>query len=212
MPDARPQILRVDDGKSIRALIKVKLEKKGYQCYSACSGKAAIELLKSVDLDLALLDIFIPVMTGLSPFQVFKELAPEVGVIFVTSIDDMDLAFQCIENGALDYVLKSKIQYRLVPPVEHALERPAAMLGKDRRLSQFENPLNVQAEVIEHKSWDISALNQLIHGSLKSLMSGENLDAARQANGRLAPKMLHNLRMKLSVLCAGFVDRSVFRL
>ncbi len=165
MPDASPQILSVDDDKSIRALIKAKLEKQGYQCHSASNGGAAIELLKSVDVDLALLDIIMPVMTGLSLFQVIKELTPEVGVIFVTSIDDMDLALNCIKNGALDYVVKSKIRYRLVPAVEHSLERRAAMLGKYRRLGQLETLLNVQAELIDHKSREISALNQLIHGS-----------------------------------------------
>ena len=131
MPDASPQILSVDDDKSIRVLIKAKLEKKGYQCHSASNGEAAIELLKSVDVDLALLDIIMPVMTGLSLFQVIKELAPEVGVIFVTSLDDKDLACSCINNGALDYVVKSEIQHRLVPAVEFALERRAAMLGKN---------------------------------------------------------------------------------
>ena len=177
MPEASPQILSVDDDKSIRDLIKVKLEKYGYKCHSVSGGEAAIELLKSVDVDIALLDIFMPVMTGLSLFQAIKELAPEVGVVFVTSVDDMDLAFSCFRNGALDYVMKSKIQYRLAPAVEHALERRAAILGKDRRLSQLENLLKVQAEVIDSKSREISALNQLIHGSLKPLMNGENLDA-----------------------------------
>lgn len=175
MPNANPQILSVDDDQSIRALIKAKLEKKGYQCHTVSSGEAAIEVLKTVDVDLALLDVIMPVMTGLSLFQVIKELTPEVGVIFVTSIDDMDLAFNCIKNGALDYVIKSKIPYRLLPSVEQALERRAAMLDKDRRLEELENLLEVQAEVIDHKSREILALNQLIHGSLKSLLTEKSL-------------------------------------
>ena len=87
----------------------------------------------------------------------------------------MDLALDCIKNGAFDYIVKSKIRYRLVPAVKQALERRTAMLEKDRRLCELETLLSAQPEAIEHKSREISALNQLVHGPLKSPMVGESL-------------------------------------
>ena len=87
-------ILIVDDFENSLLLFKQGLEEKGYVCHTAASGSAALEVLATEAVDLALIDVMMPGMTGLSLFQRLKELYPQLAVIFITGVDDLDLAVE----------------------------------------------------------------------------------------------------------------------
>ncbi len=130
MANARSHILIVDDEEDIRGLLKATLEAQGHVCHSASSGQEAIEILSSVDVDLALIDIIMPVMSGLSLFKYIREYFPDVAIVFVTNVHDMNLAFDLIKDGAYDYLVKSRIQHGLVQSVERSLKERSARLGE----------------------------------------------------------------------------------
>ena len=83
-------ILIVDDSPDELLLMKEYLE-EGHLCYGAGSGEAALEVLGHAAVDIALIDVMMPGMSGLNLFQRVRELHPDLAVIFVTSIDDLDL-------------------------------------------------------------------------------------------------------------------------
>jgi len=167
MPNSARHILIVDDEQDIRSLLKKSLEAKEYICHTADSAEAAIEVLNTEPVDLALIDIIMPETTGLSLFKYMRELFPGMAIIFVTTVDDMNLALDCIKEGANDFIVKSKIPFRLVPAVREALERCDASREMDRHLSHLEELVEHQATVLRHKFQEITSLNRMFRDKLE---------------------------------------------
>lgn len=167
MPNNTRQILIVDDNQDIRNLIRVCLVDQGYTCHTASGATAAMEVLRKEPIELALLDIIMPGMTGISLFKQIRESHPDTAIVFVTSIDDMTLAFDSVKEGAYDYILKSKIPHRLIQSVEQALIRRDAAAEKDRRLAELQSLVELQAAELQEKAQEISALNQLVDSRIE---------------------------------------------
>lgn len=163
MPNGAKQILIVDDNQDIRSLIKVCLVNKGYACHTADGAAAAMAVLNEEKIDLALVDIIMPGMTGLSLFKQIKATYPGTAIVFVTSIDDMNLAVDSVKEGVYDYIVKSQIPYRLVQAVEQALERHDANMASHRRLDDLQNLVEHQAAELQLKSKEIVALNKMVN-------------------------------------------------
>lgn len=137
MPNDPRQVLIVDDDQDIRTLIKLTLVNQGYDCLTADGAEAALAILKTEPIDLALIDVIMPGMTGLSLFKQIRQIYPGTAIVFVTGVDDMNLAFDSVKQGAYDYLIKSKIPHRLVETVEQALGWRDAKLERDRRLGDL---------------------------------------------------------------------------
>ena len=109
-PKELGNILAVDDNKNNTDLLNKRLTKKGHKVITANNGKEAI-LRLSMDrdgIDVILLDIVMPEMNG---YEVLKYLKNdkrffEIPVIMISSMDDTDSIYRCIENGADDYITK----------------------------------------------------------------------------------------------------------
>jgi DNA-binding response OmpR family regulator len=121
-------VLVVDDEDGIREMFKDAVEEIGLRCVTAASGEAALHLLAERPADVAVLDVVMPGMSGLTLFERIRELHPAAYVIFVTALDDIDLAVQRVRGGAHGYLVKPVSLRRLQEEVAHALrERTAAM-------------------------------------------------------------------------------------
>ena len=101
-------ILIVDDEATIRKTLGLSLESKGYQVLFAAAGAEALMLLEENHIDLVLLDMRMP---GLSGLDVLKELrnsrsALELPVLMLTATDDSDAMIAALRSGANDYLIK----------------------------------------------------------------------------------------------------------
>lgn len=108
MTSAANTILVVDDDHNVRHLLNLFLRSLGYSIVTAENGKAALDLLGTTPVDLILLDMMMPVMTGL---DLLKELKAnpafaELPVIIISSESDVDNIATCIQLGAEDYLSK----------------------------------------------------------------------------------------------------------
>ncbi len=101
-------ILILDDEKDICQFIKEFFIKRGFDVYTALTGKAAVNIIKKVQTDIALLDIRLAEkeMTGLDVLKLIKEKRPECQCIIVSYIDDQKLVDQAMEMGATEYLKK----------------------------------------------------------------------------------------------------------
>ena len=66
MVESKANILIIDDEEGIRDIFSETLEEAGYSCRTAADGEVALKLLSSEALDLALVDIMMPKMSGLT--------------------------------------------------------------------------------------------------------------------------------------------------
>ena len=100
------KILLVDDEEFILTSTKRLLEKIGYSCETASSGKEALELLQTQDFDLVISDINMPEMSGLELMEKAKELFPELNFIITTGHIGEYTFGDIIEKGAADFISK----------------------------------------------------------------------------------------------------------
>jgi class 3 adenylate cyclase len=101
-------ILLVDDNPVNRLLLGRSLEQKGHTVVFAEHGREALDLLRSREFELLLLDVLMPELDG---YQVLAELKldphlREMPVIMTSSLDELDSVVKCVEMGAEDYLTK----------------------------------------------------------------------------------------------------------
>lgn len=99
------QVLVADDEEEIRQLLRLYLEKDGYQVYEAADGEEALELIQKHNIDLILLDIMMPKQNG---YQVLKEVRTQnnVPVIILSAKGQDEDKILGLDLGADDYIAK----------------------------------------------------------------------------------------------------------
>lgn len=118
-------ILIVDDEEPIRQLIKYNLEREGFKTLQACNAIKALEKTLSEKIDLIILDLMLPDMSGLEVCRILKNDAKTtcIPVVMVTAkTEDADIVYG-LEIGADDYVTKPFSPKILIARVKSVLRR-----------------------------------------------------------------------------------------
>lgn len=100
------KILVVDDEKVIRDGCNRVLSGKGYDVITAENGQAALDALAKEPLDIILLDLKMPVMSGEEVLEITGEKYPDIPVIIITGHGTVDTAVECMKKGAYDFITK----------------------------------------------------------------------------------------------------------
>src|SRR5688572_12328405 len=100
------KILIVDDEAAIRGALYELLSSEKYQCEMAANGAEALERVRTNPPDLIISDIRMPVMDGVQLLHNARSLDPNLAVILVTAVMDVDTAVRALKNGAFDYITK----------------------------------------------------------------------------------------------------------
>jgi DNA-binding response OmpR family regulator len=100
------KVLVVDDEPEAVDLLREILTAKGYEVVAASSGEEALRILKQEQPRLMLLDIRMPVMSGLEVLKRAREIDQEVGIIMVTAVDQESIGREALSLGAFDYIVK----------------------------------------------------------------------------------------------------------
>ena len=114
-------ILVVDDEQLIRWSLAEHLSSVGHTTMEAASGKEALARFGG-NVDLVLLDYRLGDTTGLQVLGEFRERDPDVPVIFLTAVGDVDTAVEVMKHGAYHYATKPFRLDEIVLLVEKALE------------------------------------------------------------------------------------------
>ncbi|WP_269619666.1 response regulator [Zhongshania sp. BJYM1] len=101
-------ILVVDDNDSTRDLLAHQLQRQNFMVIEAASGERCLEIMRSAEPDLVLLDLVMPDMNGYEVLQVIRndEALRRIPVVVVSGMQDEEGAVRCIDAGASDYLLK----------------------------------------------------------------------------------------------------------
>jgi DNA-binding NtrC family response regulator len=117
------RILVVDDEDIvIKSCLRV-LDGAGYQVEAVQDGREALRKVEEIPYDILILDIMMPGMDGLEVLRRVKETHPDVDVIMVTGLSQIDTAVQAMKLGAFDYISKPFEPDELILVVQRALER-----------------------------------------------------------------------------------------
>ena len=124
------KILVVDDETDIRRIIRLILEKKGYSVAEAANGELAVDAVRDGGIDLVLMDIMMPKMSGVEATAAIREFSP-VPILFLTAKSlerDKESAYG---SGGDDYLVKPFSAPELVMKVESLLRRYIVYKGKE---------------------------------------------------------------------------------
>jgi DNA-binding NtrC family response regulator len=120
----RPVVLVVDDDPGVRESFRLVLEDE-YELLEAPDGPRAIEIVRSAQADLVLLDLRLPGMDGIEVLERIKALDDHLEVILVTAVQTVRSAVAAMKLGAFDYVTKPFEEEEILPLVRRALEKRA---------------------------------------------------------------------------------------
>ncbi|RME12190.1 MAG: response regulator [Ardenticatenia bacterium] len=119
------RILVVEDTDDLRALMRMRLERRGHEVLEARNGAEALRLLATEPVDLVLLDIMMPEVNG---FEVLETIKNDVSlrhipVVVLSALNDTDSIVKCIRMGADDYLVKPFKSVFLYARIDNLLER-----------------------------------------------------------------------------------------
>jgi len=87
----------------------------------ACDGFQAIQRAAELHPDLVLLDIGMPVLSGLEAAAHIQQISPQSKIVFLTQESDADVRIAALARGANGYVLKVNSATELLPAIDAAL-------------------------------------------------------------------------------------------
>ena len=131
-------ILIVDDDPTQRRLLELALGDKGYDTRQMASGEEALAFLQSgeaLDIDLVLLDIVMPDVSGIDVLEKIHPLHPTLPIVMLTAHGSVNLVVKAMRAGSVDFVVKPTSPERLKVSIENALKLNA-LTGEVTRLSR----------------------------------------------------------------------------
>jgi DNA-binding NtrC family response regulator len=115
-------VLIVDDDDSARAALTTPL-KSDYHVVSALSAEEAIATLREQTVNVVLVDVRQPGISGFELLQIVKENYADVEVIMISAVDEIETVVQSMKHGAFHYVTKDMAPDALQSLVRLAVER-----------------------------------------------------------------------------------------
>ncbi len=116
------KILVVDDDSNLLEVIKMRLESAGYHVITSVREDEAIEAVKEQIFDMAIVDLQLADMDGISLMNEIKLINPDMPVIILTAYGSIESAVKAIQKGAFSYLTKPFDPRELLLQVEKALE------------------------------------------------------------------------------------------
>ncbi len=166
-----PTILVVDDEPSIVDALQKVLVKENMAVRTAASGQQALEILRTVPVQVMITDLRMPGMTGEDLLKAVKALTPEVEVIMMTAYGTVENAVGAMKLGAYDFISKPLKRAAIVAAVSKALDKHA-LVAENREL---------KAQLAAATSRPIVGNSQVLRAAL---------DMARQAAASSATVLL----------------------
>ncbi len=130
-------ILVADDEMEIRELLRLYLEKDGYQVLEAADGRSALSLLETEEIDMALLDIMMPEVDG---YHVLKKLRENNNMpVMILSAKNQDAdKILGLDLGADDYLAKPFNPMEAVARINSNIRRFYSLGAEGRKVRQLE--------------------------------------------------------------------------
>ena len=116
-------VLVIDDDESIRLGCAKSLEQEGFVVRSANNGRTGLEIAREEAFDVAIVDLKMPGIGGMTVLERLRQDAPDTQVIVITGYATIESAVQAIRMGAYDYLPKPFSVDMLSAVVKRAIER-----------------------------------------------------------------------------------------
>lgn len=162
-------VLVIEDEPALSDAIRYSLERDGYRVYVADDGMVGIELMRTHNPDVVLLDLMLPSLSGLDVLRTLRTIS-SVPVIIVTAKDGEGDKVAGLELGADDYVTKPFSMRELVARVGANVRRSAVqvdatdvvLVGGDVKLDVGRHVTTVRGREVELRPKEFALLELLL--------------------------------------------------
>jgi DNA-binding NarL/FixJ family response regulator len=117
----RPRIFLADDHPAVLKATTALLEPQFDIVGNATNGAALVSETLRLRPDVIVVDITMPVLSGIEAAHRLRETAPSVKIVFLTVHSEQQFIEACAAEGALGYVLKAHMKAHLIPAIRAAL-------------------------------------------------------------------------------------------
>jgi len=159
------KILVIDDEESIRLLLRVSLEHKGYEVFVAEDGERGVEIFEQERPPIVLTDIKMPGMTGIEVLKQIRQIDPDTRVIVITGHGEVESAVEALQLEASDFVSKPLTDVAL----SIALRRAEQVLALKSRLREYTNNLE---EMIKEATGELRAAHDFQKNLIENSIDG----------------------------------------
>ena len=123
MMEKKIKILAVDDEETVRVLLQRILQAAGYDVITAANGKEALSVIAGGGIDVALLDINMPGLSGVDVLAKIRVDELDLCAVMVTAVADVQAAVEAMKLGAYDYITKPFNQDEMLGKIRQAIEK-----------------------------------------------------------------------------------------
>jgi DNA-binding response OmpR family regulator len=124
----KAHILVVDDEPVERQTLTDILKLEGYHVSSVANGEAAVDFVRQNPVDLMVLDLRMPGMSGLDVVKVVGRILPEMEIVLLTAHGSIESAIEALRSRVHDYLLKPAAPAQVLDTVRRGLARRNARL------------------------------------------------------------------------------------
>src|SRR5438034_1285067 len=118
------KVLIVDDEEVLRDVLETVLRREGFDVLLAASGEEALSVLDvDADVDLVILDVMLPGISGIDTLRAIRISNPQLPVIVITAFSSIDGAIEAMKHGAYHYIPKPFKNEEVILTVNKALEQ-----------------------------------------------------------------------------------------
>ncbi len=121
MPNSRVAV--IDDDRMVREMLELGLTREGYDVRTATDGIGAIELVKTFDPEVIVLDIMMPKVDGITLLPRLREIS-QAPILMLTAKGGTDDKVRSLSAGADDYLVKPFVFEELIARLQAKLRRP----------------------------------------------------------------------------------------
>ena len=174
------KILIVEDEAKIARFLELELKHEGYEVVHAADGRTGLEMALQKDVNLVLLDIMLPAMSGIEVCRRVRKES-QVPIIMLTAKDDVTDKVAGLDMGADDYMTKPFAIEELLARIRVALTRHSSRQQEEEKdaLSFGALELNTTAHSSEYQGEEVT-LTKKEYDLLECLLRNKNVAMSRE--------------------------------
>ena len=130
------RVLLVDDERDFLEVLTRRLGKRDVNVVGVSSGGEALQYLQANEIDVAVLDVRMPGMDGITVLREIKKLNPLIEVIMLTGHASLEVALEGMRSGAFDYLMKPAEIDELLYKIQDAHRAKTIQEGKIAQLER----------------------------------------------------------------------------
>ena len=173
------KILVVEDETKIARFLELELKYEGYEVELAYDGRSGLEKAEDEDISLIILDLMLPVMSGIEVCRRLRQNKIKTPIIMLTAKDDVSDKVMGLDIGADDYMTKQFAIEELLARIRVALKRNESNANQKTVLKYKELEIDDQKRVVTYNNYEIE-LTKKEYDLLKYLIENKNIALDRE--------------------------------